>query len=150
MKFSSRCKVKEVHCSIKCHKSRSDLSKAKTTNDRYLVGDFDILVSNLSNAVIAGATFTEQFRLIDNEGLILKLAEYYNVSPTYQNLFDVTFDDWRCARSSEIAVAGVIPRTPIVMLENDPIWKSLDNIEELLLEIVQERVRDRKNITLRK
>ena len=145
MKYSNRCQIKEPHCSIKCHKSRSDLSKAKTTNDRYLIGDFDIVVSNLSNAVIAGATYTEHFELLDDERVIKKLAEYYNVAKDYQHIFDATFNDWRCARADDIADEnGVIPRTPKVLLENDPVWHPIEDIEILLNQIVRERVANGK------
>lgn len=139
MKLSPRCHIKEAHCTIKCHKSRSDLSKAATTNDRYLEDDFDLVISNLSNAVIAGGTYTEEFELIDNPALIQKLAKFYSCNPEYQSIFDAAFNDWRCAKSSDIAVNGVIPRTPVVLLENETIWKPISKIEELLLDIVQER-----------
>lgn len=139
MKLSPRCRVKEAHCTIKCHKSRSDLSKAATTNDRYLVDDFDIVISNLSNAVIAGGTYMEEFELVDNPALIDKLSQFYECGTEYQSIFDAAFNDWRCAKSSDIAVNGVIPRTPIVLLENDTTWRPLTQIEELLLEIVQAR-----------
>ena len=127
-----RSRVKVPHCTIKCHKSRSDLSKAETTNDRYLVGDFDIIISNLSNAVIAGATYSENFELIDSPQMVSRLASYYNCAQEYQPIFDASFDDWRFAFATDIAVSGVIPRTPVVLLENDPIWKPLHKITENL------------------
>ncbi len=140
MKHSPRCKVKEPHCTIKCHKSRSDLSKASTTNDRYLVGDFDIVISNLSNAVIAGATYTEHFELLPDENLNCILADHYNVGNDYQSIFDAAFDDWRCAKASDIAIDGVIPRTPVVRLEDDDVWKPISEIEPMLEEIVREKL----------
>ena len=122
----------KLYCTIKCHKSRSDLSKASTTNDRYLVGDFDIVISNMSNAVIAGATYSENFELIDNEEVISKLSSYYSCSTDYQSIFDNSFNDWRFAFSEDIAVNGVIPRTPYVLLENDPVWKPINQIVDNL------------------
>lgn len=132
MKISARSKIKVPKCTIKCHKSRSDLSKASTTNDRYLVGDFDIVISNLSNAVIAGATYSENFELIPDETMIAKLASYYNCKPEYQSIFDAAFNDWRFAFATDIAENGVIPRTPTVLLENDHVWKPIDKITENL------------------
>lgn len=132
MKMGKKSKIKEPHCTIKCHKSRSDLSKASTTNDRYLVDDFDIVISNLSNAVIAGATYSENFELIPDETMIAKLASYYNCKPEYQPIFDSAFNDWRFAFATDIADNGVIPRTPIVLLENDSVWKPINKITENL------------------
>ena len=37
-KYSTRARIKEPFCTVKCHRSRSDLSKASTTNDRYRWG----------------------------------------------------------------------------------------------------------------
>lgn len=132
MKMSSRSAIRVPKCTIKCHKSRSDLSKAQTTNDRYLVGDFDIVISNMSNAVIAGATYSEHFELIPDQNMINILANYYNCEPEYQAIFDSAFNDWRFAFATDIAENGVIPRTPIVLLENDPVWKPIDRITEHL------------------
>ena len=39
-------KTPTPHFAVKCHKSRSHLTKA--TNDRYEVGDFDVLLCNVS------------------------------------------------------------------------------------------------------
>lgn len=140
MKYgTSRSKIKDPHCTIKCHKSRSDLSKAETTNDRYLVGDFDIIISNLSNAVIAGATYSENFELISDPNMIGKLASYYHCAPEYQDIFDNSFDDWRFAFATDIAENGVIPRTPVVLLENDPIWKPIEKITENLENFAREQ-----------
>ena len=136
--YSNRSRFShEPFCSIKCHKSRSDLSKASTTNDRYLVGDFDIIVSNLSNAVIEGATYTENFELINKKEVIEKLAEHYNCSPTYEAIFNASYNDWRFAMAEEIAEDGVIPRTPKVLLQNDPNWHPITEIEGYLLSFIK-------------
>lgn len=129
---SPRSKYKLPHCTIKCHKSRSNIGKAKTTNDRYLLGDFDIIVSNLSNAVIAGATYSEHFELIEDINMVQRLATYYGCGVGFQEVFDASFDDWRFAFAEEIAVNGVIPRTPYVLLENDPTWKPIELLGEHL------------------
>lgn len=122
----------KVYCTIKCHKSRSDLSKADTTNDRYMEEDFDIIISNLSNAVIAGATYSEKFELIKNEKVLERVTAYYHCLNEYQSVFDSAFQDWRFAFSHEIAENGVIPRTPYVMLEGDPVWKPIAKITDYL------------------
>lgn len=137
MKYSSRAKIKEPFCRIKCHKSRSDLSKADTTNDRYLVGDFDIVVSNLSNAVIAGATYSESFELVNDPRVIQKLASFYGCPDDYNSIFDASYNDWRFALAEEIAENGVIPRTPAVRLENDNVWHPISELETHLLRFVQ-------------
>lgn len=137
-KYSPRARFsKEPFCSIKCHKSRSDLKKATTTNDRYLVGDFDVVISNLSNAVIAGATYSENFELIDNDKVIKKLSEHYNCDKTFEQLFDATYSDWRFTMAEDIAENGVIPRTPKVLLENDEKWHSISELESYLLQFTR-------------
>ena len=138
-KYSSRARFShEPFCSIKCHKSRSDLSKAATTNDRYLVGDFDIIVSNLSNAVIAGATYSENFELKDDSRLIEKLSEHYGCGTSYNDIFEATYNDWRFAIAEDIAENGVIPRTPKVLLQNDKHWHPIAELEQYLSVFVRE------------
>lgn len=138
-KYSDRAKFShEPFCKIKCHKSRSDLSKASTTNDRYLVGDFDLVITNLSNAVIAGATYLEDFELVEDDRVIHKLSEYYRCAPEFKSLFDATYSDWRFAMSEDIAVDGVIPRTPGVLLCNDPVWRPVSELEAALSKFVKE------------
>ena len=90
-KYSTRARIKEPFCTVKCHRSRSDLSKASTTNDRYLVGDFDFVVCNLSNAIIAGATYSENFELIPDTRTVGRLCEYYGCDATYEALFEATY-----------------------------------------------------------
>lgn len=136
-KYSTRARIKEPFCTVKCHRSRSDLSKASTTNDRYLVGDFDFVVCNLSNAIIAGATYSENFELIPDTRTVGRLCEYYGCDATYEALFEATYADWRFARAQDLAVDGVIPRTPAVRLENDPVWRPISEIEQALLDFTR-------------
>lgn len=143
-KFTPRAKIKDPFCTIKCHKSRSDLKKADTTNDRYLLGDFHVVISNLSNAVIAGATYSEYFELVEDERAVETLARYYKCAPVFQEIFDAAYNDWRFAMAEDIAENGVIPRTPKVLLENDPIWKPVSEIEDALLEFVKLHRKDSK------
>jgi len=136
-RFSNRCRIKEPFCKIKCHKSRSDLSKASTTNDRYLLEDFDVVISNMSNAVIAGSTYSENFELIDDSATREALAKHYGTSNEFQQIFDAAYNDWRFAMSKDIAVDGVIPRTPVVRLNDDPNWHPISEIEEYLLQFTK-------------
>ena len=53
---TTRTHIKEPHYKVKCHRSRSNISKSDTTNDRYLLNDFDLIVCNVSNAIFQGAT----------------------------------------------------------------------------------------------
>lgn len=150
MMYSARARIKVPHFKVKCHKSRSDISKAETTNDRYFDTDFDIILTNLSNAIIEGATFTESFVLINRPDVIAALVDHYALeSPTFTELFNATYNDWRCAKSTSISQDHVIPRTPSVLLKDDPTWKPINRIEELLLEIVNERLRQRKSVSRR-
>lgn len=138
-KYSQRARIHEPFCTIKCHKSRSDLSKANTTNDRYLLGDFDVVISNMSNAVIAGSTYSENFELIPDDAAKEKLAEYYGTSIEFQPIFDAAYNDWRFAMAADIADEnGVIPRTPTVRLQNDPNWHPITQIEEYLLQFTKD------------
>ncbi len=48
--------------------------------------------------------------------------------------------------AEDIAKDGVIPRTPVVKLENDTVWHSINDIEKYLLEFTKkhrERMRRR-------
>ncbi|MEI3419691.1 MAG: hypothetical protein V8R91_00740 [Butyricimonas faecihominis] len=55
--LGKRTKILKVpHFKVKCHRSRSNISLSTTTNDRYLVGDFDLLACNTSNALYEGDT----------------------------------------------------------------------------------------------
>ena len=60
------------HFTVKCHKSRSHLTRQTTTNDRYVVGEFDLLLCNVSNAIFAGRRLDPGLHLIeDQEALTL-------------------------------------------------------------------------------
>lgn len=147
-KCSSRTKKypNKAYCTIKCHKSRSDLKKASTTNDRYLPGDFDIVISNLSNAVIAGATYTKNFELISDKNVVRKLAEYYQCKPTYQEIFDASYNDWRFAFQSDILdEQGVaVQRTPAVLLEDYSVWHKIEDLDKYLSAFVREHLERRR------
>lgn len=137
-------KAKEPHCTIKCHKSRSNIKLVGTTNDRYPVNTFDIVMTNLSNSIIANATYSEDFELLPNDTVIKLLCDYYGVSNTFEDIFGVMYNDWRFAKSTDLAENEFIPRTPILRLNGNDSWKKISELENTLLEIVREKIRKKK------
>jgi len=132
-------KAKVPHCTIKCHKSRSNIKLADSSNDRYSTDHFDIVVSNLSNAVVASATYTEELELINDSEMIEILSEHYGVEPSFEAIFDATYNDWRFARSIDLAVDGFVERQPTLLLNDDARWHTMNEFEEVLLNIVRQR-----------
>lgn len=133
-----RTRVMNVpHFKVKCHRSRSNIMKADSTNDRYLVGEFDLLVCNPSNSLYEGNTM-DILEIIRDKNLMDYLYRLYNVQNTSQ-LIDKCNNDWRFVIPSDIAEDNVIPRTPYVKFENDDNWTTITNLENRLLRIVQEK-----------
>lgn len=132
---------------IKCHKSRSNIEKAETTNDRYLLGEFDLIMSNTSNAIIVSGTKTlDDFAIIDDENSLNVLFNYYNVD-NKGDLLDRCYRDWRFAVPEEIVMEdGSIPHNPPVKLNasEDPKWFTSERLEEKLLQIVERKLSERK------
>jgi len=121
--------VKAPHFSVKCHKSRSHLSRV--TNDRYLVGDFDVLLCNVSNSIF-GSTEQRGLPLIDNKKAIDWLKQHYDVN-TEDEIRYAAYEDWRVCFPEDIAGSdNTIPRSPRVMLEGDPIWFGIDQLDTKL------------------
>ncbi len=121
---------------VKCHKSRSHLKRQKTTNDRYLVGEFDLLLCNVSNALFKGKAMTPGLPLLDDSEAIDWAKNFYKVS-TDEELVRNAYLDWRICLPASIADEnGVIPRTPLVLMENDPNWFGPDQLEEKLLTLI--------------
>lgn len=131
------------HFKVKCHKSRSNIEKADSTNDRYLLGEFDLLVANPLNAIYEGATFTRSLQFIDDR-LIQILKDYYKVS-TRRELEVACNQDWRFAFPEDIAedCNGImaIPRTPYVALSGDPHWFGIDQLAHRLEEKAIEKLK---------
>ena len=124
------------HFKVKCHKSRSHLRLQATANDRYLVGEFDLLLCNVSNALIKGKALESGSPLIDDSQAIDWLRAFYGVD-TYDALIRKAYDDWRFCLPVTIANAdGVIPRTPIVLMENDPNWFGMDKLTTNLRSLI--------------
>lgn len=123
---------------VKSHRSRSNIKLAGSSNDRYSVDSFDILITNTSNAVFQGNTVGEYLEVIHDKELKKLLYEFYEVN-TDEDLITACENDWRYCVPKDIAVNGFIPRTPYVKLENDDNWKPLSKIEDRLLDVVEEK-----------
>ena len=123
-----RTKIKVPHFKVKCHRSRSYIAKASTTNDRYLAGDFDLIMCNVSNAIFRGKAMDIGLPLLENKDALDWLKGFYDVG-SEEELVRSAYDDWRMCLPLSIADEhGVIPRTPSVMMENDPNWFSPDEL----------------------
>lgn len=132
-----RCRIVLVpHFKVKCHRSRSN--KALLTNDAYAVDVFDIIITKPINSIFKGATIRAELEIIQDEEILKILFADYRVD-NLEELKNFINVDWRFVVSSDIAVNGFIPRTPYVLLANDPNWLPLDHIEDKMLEIVRER-----------
>ena len=148
-KDGSRGKVMRgiPHFKVKCHKSRSNIEKADSTNDRYILGDFDLLVANPLNAIYEGATYTRNLQFIDSR-LVQILKDYYGVS-TDRELEEACNNDWRFAFPEDIAEdrngVMVIPRTPYVALVGDTKWFGIDSLAQRLEEKAIEKARELRN-----
>jgi hypothetical protein len=139
--------LKVPHFLVKSHRSRSNIKLAGTSNDRYSVDSFDILVTNTSNAIFEGNTVGENLEVVHDEKLKCLLYEFYSASND-EELKTACENDWRFCIPKDIAVDGFIPRTPYVTLENDVNWKPLITIEDRLSEVVEEK--RKSNQTMRR
>jgi len=131
-------KLKVPHFKVKCHRSRSNISLAGTSNDRYAVDTFDVIITNTLNALIEGNTLGEDLEIIHNEQTKKVLYAHYGVND-HKGLLWEAENDWRFCIPSDIAEKGFIPRTPYVKLKGDENWRPLQEIEKRLLEIVKEK-----------
>lgn len=130
--------LKVPHFLVKSHRSRSNIRLAGSSNDRYSVDSFDVIVTNTSNAIFEGNTVGEHLEVVHDVKLKAFLYEFYSAS-TDEELIVACENDWRYCIPKDIAVDGFIPRTPYVTLESDANWKPLDLIEKRLLEVIEER-----------
>lgn len=135
------------HFKVKCHRSRSNMELVNTTNDRYVIGDFDIVISNVLNAIYEGNTMTAELELIDGH-LIDFLKEYYNVT-TNRELEEAASNDWRITFPEDIAEncngCLAVPRTPYVRLFEDPHWFKIEDLPIRLEQKAIEITRRRRN-----
>ncbi len=120
--------TKAPHFRVKCHRSRSNLSKATAGNDRYEVGDFDVLLCNVSNAVFRGKTQDRGLPLIEAEEAIEWLRSFYGVTNEAE-IRRHAYDDWRACLPVTIADEnGMLPRTPAILMQDDSNWFGLDQL----------------------
>ncbi len=142
-KSGERARICRVpHFKVKCHRSRSNIQLAGTTNDRYSEECFDLVISNVSNSIIQGNTIGARLELLHNNELLDIVKEYYGVDNNEQ-LLESAYNDWRFAISREISEDGYIPRTPYVRLREDPNWNTLDSMQSVILDYLRE-VRSRR------
>ena len=92
-RMSSR-KIKQPYFTVKCHKSRSHLGRQDTTNDKYLVGEFDLLLCNVSNSIFKGRALQSGLPLIEDSEAIKWLKKFYGVNID-KELVRAAYDDWR-------------------------------------------------------
>lgn len=130
--------IKEPHFKVKCHRSRSNISLAGTSNDRYAVDSFDVIITNPSNALFQGNTIGESLEVIHKVNVKRLVYDFYNVDNDEDLIIEST-NDWRYCIPSDIAEEGFIPRTPYVRLNNDPNWRPLAELENRLLAVVENR-----------
>ena len=131
-RLGTRAKANVPHFKVKCHKSRSNIKKRNTTNDRYIVGEFDLLICNVSNSVFMNKPLEAKLSLIDDKSAIRWLKNYYNIKRD-DELIRSTYDDWRlCLPHTIPKEDSSIPRTPTVLMNNDPNWFTPDQLETKL------------------
>lgn len=135
--------IKEPHFKVKCHRSRSNIKLANTSNDRYSVDDFDLIVCNTSNALYEGNTI-ESLEILHNKKIVQTLHKFYNTNND-KELINSCNNDWRFVIPSDIAEDGYIPRTPYVKLSGDPNWFGINQLEERLLIVVEEKRKQRNS-----
>lgn len=141
IKSGSRSKILTVpHFNVKCHRSRSNIKLAGSSNDRYSVDSFDVIITNPSNAIFEGNTVGEHLEVVRKSDLVALLKDFYGVESD-EELIVATAHDWRFCIPRDIAIDGFIPRTPYVRLDNDENWRPISDLEQRLLEVVEERRR---------
>lgn len=129
-------KIKEPHFLVKCHRSRSVIKLAGTSNDRYSDDTFDIIISNPSNSILQGNTIGENLEIIHKIEYKEVLSNYYKVNND-KDLLKKCETDWRFVYPKDISENGFIPRTPYVKLIKDDDWKPIKELEKKLLNIVE-------------
>jgi hypothetical protein len=127
--------IKEPHFKVKCHRSRSNISLANSSNDRYSEDEFDLIMTNPVNALFVGNTIGDTFELIDLGKIKKTLLNLYS-SSNEEELINKVSADWRFVIPKDISVNGFIPRTPFIKLSNDENWRPIVELEKRLLEIV--------------
>lgn len=133
---TSRTRIKSPHFKVKCHRSRSN--KSNIHNDRYEAGDFDVLLCNVSNAILQAKSLDRGLPLIKDSKVVTWLKDFYSVS-TDDDLRRKTYDDWRICLPRTIAQDdGTLPRTPTVLMKDDPNWFGLDQLAVNLRKLIND------------
>ena len=131
---TSRTRTRTPHFKVKNHKSRSNFTKAH--NDRYEVGDFDVLLCNVSNAIFRDKTLDRGLPLIRDDDAVRWLKEHYGVDAD-ADLRRKTYDDWRVCLPRDIALDdATLPRCPTVLMSDDPNWFGLDELAGNLRKLI--------------
>jgi len=131
------------HFNVKSHRSRSNIKLAGSSNDRYSVDSFDVIITNTSNAIFEGNTVGETLEVVHKQSLKDMLRDFYEVDNDVDLILKAE-QDWRFAIPSDIAVDGFIPRTPYVRLDNDPNWRPMSELEARLIQVVEQKHRRRR------
>ena len=133
------------HFKVKCHRSRSNIKKVGLGNDSYTVDDFDLILTTPLNAIYEGSTIGRDFELVPDPELIKLLHKKYGTT-TDKDLEKQLNEDWHFVEPINIADKGLIPRTPYVLLEGEPNWKPISEIEKTLLSIVTRKIAAKKQL----
>lgn len=126
--------TRKPHFMVKSHKSRSNKERPET-NDRYFVDEFDVIFTTAENAFIEKG---DDYRIKDSD-LLLKKYGIKNSSDALAKLAD----DLRLVVTKDIALEDdTLPRTPVVLLDNDPNWKSAkDEVINLFDRVIERKIR---------
>lgn len=121
------------HFQVKCHRSRSNTKKE--TNDRYLVTDFDLLVSNPLNAILKSNHQGPGLPLREASDDIAWLHGFYGTTGE-DDLRTKAANDWRLCFPTDLDQGdGTIPRTPKVVMEDElDSWFTPDELAQRLSE----------------
>ena len=137
---TERTKIREPHFKVKCHKSRSNISKSETTNDRYIADEFDLIICNISNALFKGKSMKPELELIEANATVDWLKGFYQVA-TDRELIRRAYDDWMFCFPKTIAMEdGSIPRTPFVKIKDDENWFRISELEYELLKGIEQAI----------
>jgi hypothetical protein len=131
------------HFKVKCHRSRSNIKLAGTSNDRYSADHFDVILTNPINALFQPRTIGDKLELLHDQETLQTALDHYACS-TGEELVGKASRDWRFVFPKDIAESGFVPRTPYVTMQEDPNWRPIEKLEELLLKLAAEKELVRK------
>lgn len=121
---------------VKCHRSRSNIKLVGHGNDRYHAADFDLLLCNPSNSLFRAGVVGPGLPLIEDAEALDWLMRFYGVA-TRDLMAKAAYGDWRLCLPFSIADKdGLVPRTPLVRMEDDPCWFGPDRLAANLVPLV--------------